>query len=593
MADKVQQNWMSTVDSPTYNFSLYLVDTDVHNTPTRLLNDSPVLNSGKAVKIAESGTTTKYAIENILMSSIIVPGQATGNSSTGVIQFELLEVLGFSLFDDLMRLSHRFNFQNVQNALYVLKLQFKGVLSGSSVPTKFPGVFFYPISFNDISATLGPEGARYSITANTNPKTAIESTTIEKDITVNGIKTAGNFAINLQNALNNYEEELRKSEADQASNPKKRYQIVFTDEMNIKYGSSVFASAMSGQTSGTGSMDELEAVSISVAPNSNIPSFIRETLTKELTDLQKSITNTEMGQQIDTIKVTPSIMYMPSTDVTTNQKDQIITLTVGFFKSYFVEPEDAQQQEEFTTSSRQQQQYFQRLKNSLYKRYDYLYTGLNTEILDVSLQYNLNYFNELPPSGFSGYTNPSATFEPRVKQSGIGIKILGNMFRSQDNDVVGAFKPNFDFANPGAHAQRVTSDTGSDLPLRAEQADAYSKIVSSFMDLQLNIKGDPYWLGTPGAELSITGPRVTNLKHGLDEDSLVAFINYLPDESMASTNRQKRGRLDIASSGVYRVNQITSRFTNGKFSQELACIKEVNLTTSLVASQLQLLGARN
>ena len=66
----------------------------------------------------------------------------------------------------------------------------------------------------------------------------------------------------------------------------------------------------------------------------------------------------------------------------------------------------------------------------------------------------------------------------------------------------------------------------------------------------------------------------------------IIFLNYLPHESVAATIGQHRGRLDIATSGVYRVSRIVSRFQNGKFTQVLTSNKETQLTTEIVKNRL-------
>ena len=61
------------------------------------------------------------------MVSTVRASEDTANVVTGALNFEIQEPLGFSLLHKIMSLSEEYGFQNIQNALYVLKVEFKGL----------------------------------------------------------------------------------------------------------------------------------------------------------------------------------------------------------------------------------------------------------------------------------------------------------------------------------------------------------------------------------------------------------------------------------------------------------------------------------
>ena len=104
LANKVSGNWMSSVDSPTYKWTLYIVNSEVFNKPELLEgSDSSAINKGQALIIAETGVTSEFAIDNVAMIQTVIPGQAHGNTTPGIIQFDLMEPLGFTFLDRILK----------------------------------------------------------------------------------------------------------------------------------------------------------------------------------------------------------------------------------------------------------------------------------------------------------------------------------------------------------------------------------------------------------------------------------------------------------------------------------------------------------
>ena len=102
--------------------------------------------------------------------------------------------------------------------------------------------------------------------------------------------------------------------------------------------------------------------------------------------------------------------------------------------------------------------------------------------------------------------------------------------------------------------------------------------------MKLSIVGDPYWIGSPDAETTPDGEKWSN-KQNENRDVYIAFINYLGHTSFASTGVRKRGKMDLGSSGIYKVATITSRLQGGKFTQQLQGFKDPDITIEYLITE--------
>jgi hypothetical protein len=152
----------------------------------------------------------------------------------------------------------------------------------------------------------------------------------------------------------------------------------------------------------------------------------------------------------------------------------------------------------------------------------------------------------------------------------------------QDPRVV---NPVSDFSRPSSRDNNTIDNDGSNQS--NQQLDNINSTQHAFMNLNMDIVGDPFWIGA--ADAFPTSDAVSNSaarKNRLG-DVLVAFINYYPSQNVAQVDNQQRGRFDYLTSGVYQINSISHRFQAGKFTQSLSGIKRDDLTASLVRNKLE------
>ena len=592
----ISENWLSTVNSPTYNFTLYLVKAEVANAPEQLSNDSSFLNTGRAYIIAKSGSETTYNIDNVVFTSTLVPGERSGNVQISNINFDITEVLGFDLLDRVLSVSSDFGFNNITDAAFVLKLEFKGRNPVTGSFAFYPGIFFYPIRLNAISASVGPEGARYNITAVMNPSIALTQARVETDISFTGVRTVSDYLNNLQSRLNQYESDIRKSDQNDITEPGRKHSIRMGSRFASALANAEFAGLASSSDGTATALEKAETLSFSVNVNSSVPTVISDTLTKEIPAYQEMLriaTQTRLSGAARSegfsqnaypyIVVNMDIEYGTTTDIDphTLQRIDTIVYTVELFYS-MTRPDSEVPSDEvsYRTDPYRQARLFQQMRQFMAKRYSYLFSGDNTEILNLDLNYDMLYFSAKAPSSGLNYTNPAQDFQPQVAEP--AIRSAGGFLsgRTVVPRIRGLITPVYDYTNASAYRQRVSETTGSVDPVVTTEAKEYFGQFNKVINLQITIKGDPFWMGLPGTDTS--GGTLSNAQDVLKNDSLIGLVNFLPHESVTYTTNRHRGRMDPFTTGVYRVTQISSRFQMGKFTQTLSTTKHTELTTALV-----------
>lgn len=606
---KAQENWMSTVDSATYKFTLYLSGVEVWNDPSVLSgDDSNILNRGQASIIAESGVTGSYAVENVMMISTLTPGASTGNTVTGTIQFDLVEPLGFSLLERILAYGSQYNFSTLREARYILKLELLGRDSRSGKPVKYPGVFFYRLIIDQMRARVDAGGTTYNIVAGNAMRTALRSTPVEKNVTVTGVKTVNDLVTKMESALNEYEISKKKTKENPEPVPGRYWKIEFDPSTNISAGSEQSSLMMKSKinlpseslanvsTSDAAGVavdtTEVNSVDISFSPGTNVVSQLTNILQTDVTGFTNFVNqNVSAGGDTPYIHVVPSIKFREQIDGDTGQNVVDITLTIriDWAGSTYLNPNQYEESVKF-----QEQRL---LEKSINKRYSYLYSGENLELLDFNLEFDNLFVNAIDISGAENYYDNTqilgaTTLKPALPAGGNRNTYGTNVYLGDvkiDNLSIGVERPVFEYQRMASDKQQQIDsapDTNKQLAIRARE---YATRSNDFLEATFEIKGDPYWLGTPDAV--VMGQELT--PSGLYQEALITFVNYLPDESMTEPGPNRTKRFDMISSGIYKVLTLESKFMNGSFTQTLNSIRDSSFQTYRIANKIIGLGYDN
>ncbi len=281
---------------------------------------------------------------------------------------------------------------------------------------------------------------------------------------------------------------------------------------------------------------------------------------------------------------------------------------------------------------------YDNLAKQVIRVYDYMYTGKNTEVLNVDINFDMAYFTPLPAdnservgqaiANFGGITAggldvmyrppPTATMSQTAQSLGIGQtpdqnilnQFAGNLYGSgalttsstQNFLTTGstATSQNTISVEPIANATQVAqrefltkapggaaSDDG-----RMQQVRIMQTLLTNEADmLQLNmeIMGDPYYIPTSGfGSQKVPRKSMNELEDGSmnyqesEVDIIVRFRTPVDLDPYTGLYRFEKG-IDIWS-GLYQLTEVESRFLQGKFTQK---IRANRLRTQLGGSEFQ------
>ena len=595
----IQPNILSSLDLATYKITLYVAKPEVWNDTSQVINDSEVVGSSAFI-IAESGSEAEYGIDNLLFQSTINPSNKTSYTTTGVIQFDLYEPLGFSLLERLQALGPEFGFNNIYGARFILKVEFLGRNALTGRPERLQEIYTYKLGLHSVQASLNESGATYNVIAYNTAKMGTLAAVTETAVSINNVQTVTDFLGAIQYELNQNEKRIRGEGTNDTGDSKKQYKIVFDQSALIQatqeHGMFDLASAAmgaAGTTRGTGanaSGGDSDVAStkrdFTITKNSNIASFIANTINSEVESLAKFGTETqEKSNILPVVKVDYEVRDLGETDKT-NAPGEEHVFKVGITWKNSVITKDPQETKDFILSEQKQNDFFDNvLQSSIVKKYDYLYTGQNTEVLDYQLTYNALFRVAIDPAASQAYMSTAqvrgSTGREQEENISSGKKYLSQI---QPQPVFPLDTPVFEYtvASPDAQAQAEHNNANSST-IKYNRYVQYSQRSADFHETSISIKGDPFWLGTPDSVLESIGQ---SLQTFTSREISVAILVKKPDQSIADPFKTKAPEIEYASSGVYTVQNVESRFQRGQFTQTLTLYKNLKVNPFMISTRL-------
>jgi hypothetical protein len=224
------------------------------------------------------------------------------------------------------------------------------------------------------------------------------------------------------------------------------------------------------------------------------------------------------------------------------------------------------------------------------KGYNYVYTGLNTEVLNFDISINSAFFQMLTP----GINNPNTQTPTASGSTTRDILNVSSIFANAgiSQQVDAASGANVNTLAPSREEQQYTSTIvngpmGSGLiDTKAFVAQQFQNIILNsnveLVNIQLEIIGDPYFMPDSGM-----GNQVTNRGMSYQQGEIDVIINFntpvdYKDGIMAFST------LD-SFIGLYKIVKVTHTFQNGQFKQTLDMIRRPNQDTNTLAAAKALL----
>ncbi len=595
---------MGFIPNQLGNFNTYSPNIDITIGPEKSKDiEVTSLRPGEGITMVSTGRTANFYIDRMTMDG--VPVVSTNNLSTIVtaITVEILEPMGFTLFDKYFYSIMSLGWENPIDVIVFVSVSFNGWFeNGGASPRAFRNVWKCKVT--DIKVDVESSASKYTM--------KLYPISMESLETINHIVDRG-LTVEIKEKFEDTIRELERTfNATAASrdpensfgDPDRIYQFRVGPRL-LEIDPRMSVNLQSGRTT------------VQLGPDGR-PTYIVNsglTITDMLTTLALNITNIarvlnpnldeNYQEDSDRSPGTELIRYFSvhteagytRFDPVRNRYVRVLRYTIDLMyrpELVIVPPGEM--------NNRQRALKFMD-EGLLRKRYDYLFTGRNTEVLDLKIDFN-SMFNQL----IGSYTRqnqqslaPNMDEENRIRETGQDItlaksKNLSNIFGSIGNFFSGGLVStgrlmetmpssgllstllNFtngpsvpsEFSRRGVnvpmdndHARNV--EAGAELDARANARSAYGELISSMVSIKLGIRGDPYWLGIPSLANQSTSPGSANFYQGTQMLYLKFKLGEPHNEATGLTANLGK----VTFNGIYHVTRVVSTFEAGKFTQVL------------------------
>lgn len=614
------KNPLGDFSSYTYQITLYMITPDAYDafiasgrkTINVLTGQNATGQSGGAYIIAQSAgvnnTSSKrapgfeldYYIDDLKIVSNTNGKETQTATNVSDMSFNIYEPYGFSFIsklklaaDSLQRQSKTRNFQGLQNPskqFFILGLRFQGYDSnGTAVDAADGGLFqtFYDIMLTSIKFKIDGRATIYNITAaSLPPATAmgIKRSRIDKGATIvastvrEAIDGNGDGVEGLLTKLNKTQEDYKKNGSIEIPNVYKVRFIGNKEELGFRELESATIVSKADLDKSKWRMANIknkEGVNDSTAVAAKPDNTKRQIVFPSDTPILQAIS--QIVAQSSYLEEALKVVYTDNLepDPTSSSDDEIKPNTnktirwynlssevkclgwdnkVGDFAfeiTYVIQPYDTPVVLSAYTNAAAK--YY-----GPHKRYDYWYTGKNSEVISYEQTLNNAYFNvALAPTGDNasqgGPTDVATTPGKRQNESRLGKTDVG--MEAQNSYLTSLF-------DPGSYADAKITILGDPDFLIQESPGSINDVYNQFY-------------GTDGYRINANGGQVfieVNFKEAQDYTNSTGLLSI--NESILFWKYPTAILKDIASRGggiSYMVIRVVSNFRSGKFTQDLTC----------------------
>ena len=596
------------------------------------------MNNSNRIIIAESGVTAGFNILEFEYTDLCAPGPAHMNTTNTTWTMTITEPYGMSFIDKMFTAAGTLNVKNWSRSPYVIEVWFTGYKEDGTIME--PTIFYtqYRVTFTDIKVKVTEGGSVYTIEGcfdgNIGHSNEISVPVAKFKITAKNVKE---FFSKFQDYLNSAKPDYTVETA--SDGPAITYQFnihptiqdwVFKganlDEVSQRVCDTVI-DPITGETtfsSGKGaSMESIINAVIATCPQSN-----------EWIQFQSASGGSGSGllstTGLSTWILLHSFVKLTTFNTSRNDYNRLVTYSLILYNS-IIGTTDRNSVDKLSDSGLQNKK-LQYLvgKKALVKEYDYIYTGLNTEVInfDISIDaawqvsiplwsamnsyYNYTQgpkYSENSPGNSSAlgtYVAPSNSALPNTSgSSSTSSKYAEDLIPSNQNKIqfptvvtqknmpAAQHTDVFGDASPAIGSSTGGSDSGTMPQSRALAGTFLQNLFGqtpSFMNIELEIRGDPYWMGSgnvvddsltvlnlmPGAQNlpSTTAPA------GVRANFLASTVMFLLSFRTGENYNQNTGIMTFENSsvfynGAYGVIEVTNSFKSGSFTQTLKAVKDV------------------
>jgi hypothetical protein len=614
-------NPLNNYSTYSYNIALYMVN------PTKVGNINDLSNK---ILIADNSKIANYNIQSVEQIHT-VGNDIVRASYANRFDITITEPNGTTFFSKIVMSAQELQIYNHISAMYIIEITFPA-RDNQNKPTRYPSKFYYPVTFVTVTANIDKGGSTYNIVAYENSTTGYSYLNVvsKSTLSITG-STVGEVITELNNALNRAEEISWITDIN--TQHKNEYEITFDadtkdwerwpiesagEKINSDYISTDGDKIIFNMIYGTDITEFIGIILKSTVEGKKIPAYSGGTIRAN-----PSEPATSGASKIPyTYKVISNITNTQY-DFLKNDYAKKINYKIKkhLATSLIVDPAYVVQS---VGKPAEQQVRISSLRDSgmLRKRYDYLFTGRNTEVINLDMKLQNTFYTMTPVYG--GQINdpiqnatqgntPTAIQEKIKNMSQLKSRIVEfsraissridpfvkrELERQLENakqefqtmfvpeDILSCKSPIMP-CHPDKSAQATTSgpntnsNESSELMMGAVNANIQNS--GDLLEIEINVKGDPYWLGKPNSFYSYS------IADDLADYEIGGNMFYL--RVNLPTNETANGRRlvqpDFTLTGVYRVINIISQFRNGMFTQFLKAYRDTSIQPELVLSELE------
>lgn len=422
----IEQNWLenplSSVDNPTYYLKLFMISDD--DTISLEISKDPIeylKNIKNAVIVAESGSTA-INIESLTYTTAVSIGYNNRSVVLTEGQMRLYEPMGLSFYDKLILAAKTLGIRNFTKSPFYLEVRFHGYDEqgnylgsiGSTLNEKRS--WFYRIIITDIKTSLGPEGTIYDIKFSSHDDVA----TYDKFFKISSPFSPQGKTV--RDIINEIIKSKEQDEIDAYGYVRNKYKFTFVPLNSVVGGFNV-TNIISKLNPFDWEIDDnsfygyMNTTSNS-QPNKKEVNFTRGESISNI--LEQIFVNTEEGQALTRRSNIPRqygsdyefiILWniVPIIKIRQDQPYDWVYNDYNYEIEYVIVPYlsargvgTVKQQLPIIEKNAEKLEEKLRLRietKRLRKKYEYLFTGLNTEVLNVDLNFDMLWKAIIPSYG--------------------------------------------------------------------------------------------------------------------------------------------------------------------------------------------------
>lgn len=495
------------------NTAYYLRLTMIH---PQLLQD---WKPQQGVVIAETAATSDMIISDLQINTVCNWDSKTQNVVATTGTMNITEPLGVRFLDKLVRTANALRISNHTQAQYYLEITFKGTDPATGDEKFIPGLYYvWPIVFRKVEMNITEKGGQYKIDF-VHLEVSAQELVVEnlKDIVNVSATSVGEYFQGLQQALNDKE----KQKVYVSKIIPNEYEFIVDPEI-AKYKFANFnpgqiATTKNTQVSADGKGNQI------FREGSGILGLINVILagTEEMQKLQRverkgsagnekglpsKVTSDEAADPYKFFRVQTYTQAIEFDSYTKDYAKKITYRIMEFITPQVVTPadQDAQQGGDDATNRETIKKRYEKLKvlNMLNKRYDYFYTGLNTEVKSFKITLNNAFFQPVPTNG-TAFADTSQ-HGPKIKGNPEGERAAIDQARKEWKDNAQKLKEvregkGFYFFNGRAREESRLVQAQANNPVMKAKQEAATTLLGPIRKFGQNApQAEPHKLRTTG-----------------------------------------------------------------------------------------------